>query len=251
MVGSFLQKIADGLHRLRLCGVDDVGGAEAPGLVESLLLDVDDDDPGRAREARAAYRIEPNASGAEDHDRVAGAYVSRVQDGTRARYNATAEQRSLSEWKLLGHGGELILVDERLFGEAAQPEALKQANPISGQTRGIGRSAHCRLRMSALEGPAGQTLSARPARLREGAYDVISDADLRNVGSDCGHDPCDLVTEHGGRRNEIVSGEQQVGVTQPGRSHVDEDFAPDRRGDVHVFEIKTVTECVQYKRLHV
>jgi len=96
--------------------------------------------------------------------------------------------------------------------------------------------------MSALEGPAGQTLSARPARLREGAYDVISDADLRNVGSDCGHDPCDLVTEHGGRRNEIVSGEQQVGVTQPGRLHLDENFAPNRHGDVHILEVEPATE---------
>jgi hypothetical protein len=82
--------------------------------------------------------------------------------------------------------------------KAAQPEALKQANPISGQTRGIGRSAQRRLSVSALEGAAGQTLSARSASLRERAYDVISDTDLRDVGTDCGYDPCDLVTEAGG-----------------------------------------------------
>ena len=44
---------------------------------------------------------------------------------------------------------------------------------------------------------------------------------------------------------------KQVGVTQPGRLHVDENFATDRRGDVHVLEIKPVTECVQDKCLHV
>ena len=135
VVGSFRQKIADGLHRRRLCGVDDVGGTEAPGLIESLLLDIDDDDPRRAREARAANRIESHAASAEDHDRLAGADVGGVQDGTGARHNAAAEQRCLGERKLLGHDGELVLVNEGLFGEAAQPEALEQAGPISGQAR--------------------------------------------------------------------------------------------------------------------
>jgi hypothetical protein len=87
--------------------------------------------------------------------------------------------------------------------------------------------------------------------LRERAYDVISDTDLRNIGTDCGRDPRDLVTEHRGCRNEIVSGEEQVGVTQPGRLHVDENFAPNRRCDAHILEIEPTTECVKYKRLHV
>jgi hypothetical protein len=46
-----------------------------------------------------------------------------------------------------------------------------------------------------------------------------------------------------------VSGEQQVGVTEPGCSHVDENFAPDRRGDVHVLELEPATERVKYKCL--
>jgi len=50
--------------------------------------------------------------------------------------------------------------------------------------------------MSALEGAAGQTSTARPARLRERAYDVISETDLGDVGTDGGHDPRDLVTKH-------------------------------------------------------
>jgi hypothetical protein len=89
-----------------------------------------------------------------------------------------------------------------------------------------------------------------PARLRERTYDVISDADLRDVGSDCGHDTRSFVTKHRRCRNKIVSGEEQVGVTQPGCLHVDENFAPNRRGDVDVFEIEPVTNSVQYKCLH-
>jgi hypothetical protein len=79
---------------------------------------------------------------------------------------------------------------------------------------------------------------------------VISDTELRDVRPDRSHDPRDLVTQHRRRRHEIVSGEQQVGVTEPGCSHVDENFAPDRHGNVHVLEIKPATDRVEHKCLH-
>jgi hypothetical protein len=101
-----------------------------------------------------ANGVEPHPSRAEDHNRVAGANVGRVQDGAGARYNSAAEQRSLSERKLLRYDGKLVLMDERAFGETTQPEPLEQASPIAAQARGIGCSAQCRLRMSALEGAA-------------------------------------------------------------------------------------------------
>jgi hypothetical protein len=37
----------------------------------------------------------------------------------------------LSERNLLGYDGKLVLVDERAFGETAQPEPLEQADPIA------------------------------------------------------------------------------------------------------------------------
>jgi hypothetical protein len=81
-------------------------------------------------------------------------------------------------------------------------------------------------------------------------YDVISHTELRDIGTDCSYDPRDLVTKHRRRWNEIVSGEKQVRVTQPGRAHFDENFAPDGRGDVHVLEIEPATDCVEHKCLH-
>jgi hypothetical protein len=79
---------------------------------------------------------------------------------------------------------------------------------------------------------------------------VISDTELRDVRPHCSHYPRNLVTKHRRRRNNIVSGEQQVGMAQPGRSHLDENFAPNRGGDVNVLEIEPATECVNYKCLH-
>jgi hypothetical protein len=41
---------------------------------------------------------------------------------------------------------------------------------------------------------------------------MISDTELRDIGTDRGHDPRDLVTQNRRRRNEIVSGKQQIGM---------------------------------------
>jgi len=46
------------------------------------------------------------------------------------------------------------------------------------------------------------------------------------------------VTEHCWQWDEILSGKQQVGVTEPGRPDVDEHFASDRRRDIDLFNIK-------------
>jgi hypothetical protein len=105
--------------------------------------------------------------------------------------------------------------------------------------------------MLALEGAVGETSRARTARLRERSYDVISDVDLHDIGTYFGNDPGDLMTKHRWDWNDIVSGEEQVGVTQPGRLHVDENFVPYRCGDVYNLEVEPTTERVNYKRLHV
>jgi hypothetical protein len=104
--------------------------------------------------------------------------------------------------------------------------------------------------MCALERAARETSRAGSARLRQGTYDVIADSDLGDVGTDCSHDPRNLVTQHRRHRNDIVSSEQQVGVTKPRRLHVDKNFASYRPGDVHVFKIEASTDCINYKCLH-
>ena len=184
------------------------------GRLQPLRLNVDHHNPRRAGDARAADGIEPDAAGAEDHDRVPGAHVRGVQDGARAGDDAAAEQRRLGEGHLLRHKRELIFMDERAFGKAAQPETLEQANTAAAQSRGIAGPPQRRLRMMALEGAAGQASGAPSARLRERPDDVISNTELRDVGTDLSHDSRNLVAEHRRRRRDVVRGEQQVGMTQ-------------------------------------
>ena len=94
------------------------------GRFEPLGLDVDDHNPRRASEASAADSIKPQASGAEDHDSIARGYAGSVQDGTGPRNDTAAQQRCRSKRHFLRYRCELILVDERPFGEASQTQAL-------------------------------------------------------------------------------------------------------------------------------
>jgi hypothetical protein len=73
---------------------------------------------------------------------------------------------------------------------------------------------------------------------------VISDTELRDIWADLSDDPCDFVAQYGWQRNDIVSGKQEVGMAQARGLHIDKNFATDWRGDLHVFEIKPMTQCV-------
>jgi len=121
---------------------------------------------------------------------------------------------------------------------------------VVAQARGIGRASQRRFRVQALEWASGQAASARPARLHEGPDYVIPDVKLRNLRADARHDPSDLVPEHSWPGNDVVVGEQQIGVTETRGLHVYEDFAPDGSCEVYVLEVETTTECVEYHRLH-
>jgi len=73
---------------------------------------------------------------------------------------------------------------------------------------------------------------------------VISDTELRDVRADISHDPYNLVAQYSWQRNDIVRGKQEVGMTKARGLHIDKNFATDWRGDLHVFEIKPMTQGV-------
>src|SRR5258708_7655301 len=74
--------------------------------------------------------------------------------------------------------------------------------------------------------------------------------ELLDIRTCCGYDPRNLVTKYRRRGDNIVSSKQQVGVAQPRRLHIDENFASYRRGDLNVLEIESSAECINYKCLH-
>jgi hypothetical protein len=86
--------------------------------------------------------------------------------------------------------------------------------------------------------------------LAEGTYDVISDAKLRDIRPHANDDPGHLVAEHRRRRGELVRGEQEVGVAQPGCTNLDEDLAAYGSGDVHVFELESTADGIENECFH-
>jgi hypothetical protein len=68
--------------------------------------------------------------------------------------------------------------------------------------------------------------------------------ELRDIRADISDDPRDLVAQYGWQWNDIVSSKQEVGMTQARGLHVDKNFATCWRGDLHLFEIKPVTQGV-------
>jgi hypothetical protein len=131
VVSASGEESADGFDRFGFGGVNDIGCAEPLRSLQPIWLNVDDHNPRRAGYARTADGVEPNTTGTEDNDGVASAHVSSVQDGARAGDNAAAEQRRLGERHILRQKGELIFMDERAFGKAAEPQALEQANAMA------------------------------------------------------------------------------------------------------------------------
>jgi hypothetical protein len=110
---------------------NDIGRAEPLRGLQPLRLNVDDHNPRCTGDARTADGVEPNTTGTEDHDAIARAHVSGVQDGARAGHNAATEQRRLGERHILRQKCELIFMDQRAFGKAAEPQALEQANAMA------------------------------------------------------------------------------------------------------------------------
>jgi hypothetical protein len=149
-----------------------------------------------------------------------------IQDGARAGDNAAAQQRSLRERHFFGHSRELALVDERAFGEATKSHALEQCGAVAAQALRLPWPPQRCFRVLTLEGAAGLASRARSTRLHKRAHDMIAGAELCDIRANLGDDPRDLMAEYRWKRNDIVRGEQKIGVTQPGRLHLNENFAP-------------------------
>jgi hypothetical protein len=129
-------------------------------------------------------------------------------------------------------------MDECPFGEAPEPQALMQTLSRAAQSRRIRRSSQSRLGVLALKRTAGLASGTGTARLRERAHDVIADTELRDLRANFRHTPGDLVAKHGRCREYRVRSEEQVGMTEPGRLYIDQNFASNWLCDLHVLQVE-------------
>jgi hypothetical protein len=80
---------------------------------------------------------------------------------------------------------------------------------------------------------------------------MITNAKLGYVRPDSGDDSRDLVAQHSWYWNNVVSREQQVGMTKTGCLHIDQNFAANWRRDIDVFKFESASERVNNKCFHI
>jgi hypothetical protein len=69
---------------------------------------------------------------------------------------------------------------------------------------------------------------------------------LCDIRADLSDDTGDLIAKDGGERRYIVRRKQKIGVTQPGRLHLDESFASNGRSHVNILKVEATTGRVNY-----
>src|SRR6202035_1832424 len=92
VIGASWQKTADGLDRVGLRGVNDIGRTKSFCSLQPLRLNVDHHDPRCTGEARTAYSVKADATGADNDNSIASADLSGVEDGAGPRHHAATEQ---------------------------------------------------------------------------------------------------------------------------------------------------------------
>ena len=75
---------------------------------------------------------------------------------------------------------------------------------------------------------------------------MIADAELCDIRADLGDDTGDLMAKYRGERSDTVRRKQQIGVTQPGRLDLDENFTPNGRSHINILKVEATTGRVNY-----
>ena len=113
--------------RVAVAGVDGGVGAEGEGVVELLLDDVDDDDPGAER-LGDEQRREADAAGAVDREPLAGPDVGAAGQRVPGGGGAAAEGGGDGRRHALGQAREIVGEGHRdVFGEGAGLDEAGQA----------------------------------------------------------------------------------------------------------------------------
>jgi len=74
---------------------------------------------------------------------------------------------------------------------------------------------------------------------------MVSDVELRDPGTDRSDDSRDFMAQNRRRWNNVVSCEEQIGMTQPGGLNIDQNFATHRLGDVDLFDVESTPERIK------
>src|SRR5215211_7080186 len=206
---------ADGVDRVDLAGVDDVGGHELAGQLQLAAVDVDGDDLAGAGQGGGVDGGVADPAAAEHGHGVAPPHLGGVHDRPEAGHDAAADQAGR-----LGAGRRVDL--DRLAG-GDQADLGEGADADRRRQRGAVLQGHLLARVAAVEavpGTPAQARAALPAGGPPGQDDEVSGGHVGDVGPDRLHRARGLVAE---QERELVVDRAlavvEVGVADPAGPH--------------------------------
>ena len=243
--------LQDLLHRIRLGGVDEVGGAELAGEVVLGAEHVHGDDPAGAGDGRAVDRRQADAAAADDRHGLAGPDARGMDGGAHAGHHRASDQGGAVQGHVLADRDAGVLVDQHVLGEGGQVQELRQGRAVLGQA-GLIAGLTLGLGADAERQPAGQaafTVAAIGGQAGDDMVARLHGADFRAHSLD---DAGALVAQDGGKRVRVGAlHEVEVGVAQTCGLGADEDLARTGLVDLDVFNLKRLAHFAQNGGLHV
>src|SRR5262249_31397369 len=146
---------------------------EMLGEVELGSHRVDGDDASGSGDRSAVDARKTDAAAADDRNRFSRSHIGGIEDGSRSRGNATAEQRSAIEGHLIADFHAGVFVNEHLLCEGRQVQKLKHVLPVLGEPRFVG-SLSPYVRTLAAREVASEAVFAATAKGAQAGDDVIT-----------------------------------------------------------------------------
>lgn len=160
---------------------------------------------------------------------VSPAWTSAVLMTAPAPVITRSLEGLLGERDVGGDLGELVLVDEGVFGEAAEAHALGERVAVCvGDACRLLRVSFGGFGMLAEVHLAGEAAHASAAILNNTGNDVVADDEVRHLGTYRSDDSGNLMPEHRGHVGaEVGLGGKFIAVTETRGLNVDENFTPE------------------------
>ena len=174
---------------------------------------------------RSADDVEPNSANTDNCDGIARANLRGVDRRTRSSHSGAPEDGCLRERNCLIDLGELIVVHDRLLGEAAESLELKQVLSSTGDSlRRIGRSTQF-VAVIALIGATVEAIDAMSAERDRASDNVVANDEIPDFAADLLDYPGHLVAEYDGEwQADRGTRKVQIGVTEPRCHHCHQNF---------------------------
>ena len=235
-----------------LAGGDAVGGAELLGLLALVGQRVHRDDVGRPGMGGTLDGVDADPPDAEDHDRVAGGDLGRVDRRAPTGRDPAAGQHGLIQRQVVVHLHARVLGDGGVLGEG--PDHAHRAEVLA-----LGVEAEAPIGHAALQDGRAQVAQVllpgrAPAAVAaggdEGADHVVAGLDLADARTDLLDDAGAFVAANDREPgHDVAVPKVLVGVAEPGRHVADQHLAVPGPVEVELDHLPVPAQLPEHRAL--